>query len=168
MSRKPEGPRALTGAERTASLRQKQATETKRLRMLLEEAVDTLRTLTIRQHTVPVSVHLPKQDIDICSLCGGWDQHTPACILLRAERARGWRRPMSSITARGGQRGTSVPARIVEIHGRWYGRWFDDHHGTGHHVVGPCATPEAAQQRARKDIQHRLGAHVRVIVETTH
>lgn len=168
MPRKPEGPRAMTTAECQARQRGRRTAGTLQLRMLVDEALDVLERLAVHGHTASACSRIGEQDVGICRLCGGCHEHRPECIIYRADHARGWQRPMSSVTTRGVQRVASVPVRIVEVHGRWYGHWYDSHHGTGHHVVGPCATPRITQQCIRKDIQLCLGAHVRVIVETTH
>jgi hypothetical protein len=75
---------------------------------------------------------------------------------------------MSSVARPERRRVIIVMAKIVPKHGCWYGAWCDDHHETGHHIIGPYASEEMAQERTQDDIQHHLGVEVRIIVGMIH
>jgi hypothetical protein len=77
MPRPRLGTEALTNAQRQKRKRSRRAAETTTLRLLLREATRSLRLHAGR----------PYHDHQVCMLCGAFDEHTPQCLIYRAERA---------------------------------------------------------------------------------
>ena len=82
MPRPRLGTEALTNAQRQKRKRSRRAHEVEIVRVLLRETTQALRSFATVRHLLSAN-----SDVSICRLCSGFDEHTPQCLIYRAERA---------------------------------------------------------------------------------